>query len=735
MSKRSNEKDVVREFSTILGLTNQTDGTLFLYKSSKKGTSTKPDGYYYYEGITFILDAKKPERKFTGQLENYMLLETNKNFIGFKYNGKDIFECYVNGNLQKNELKPKDKEYYREKYFPKKINNEEIVENSAKKLADLFWKAHIDKQINVPFIGAVLLCMRFSDKAEIDVTSTNTVINTIKLGINNIIAEFPLTRKQKKVFIKKILDDDTLNETDSGKMFTIIQEISKIYNFINISADDYQGHDIMNNFLKIFRKWNSANANEKGEVFTPDHIAQLMYKISLCSKDNVILDPTCGSGTFLTNAMANMFNESKNHKEQKMIKETRLIGIDNVAFNATLAGINMMLHGDGASNIFKDDCFTKIPELDDCYDRVLMNPPFSQPDPELKFVYYALKYMKDDGYLSTILPKSCVNGRTPKNLNYLKKILNISDLISVISLPRDLFQPNAGVDTCIMTLHKTNKPNSADTLLIDGTDDGFKLVVGKGRFDVENKWPIKQQQLLKIFNGEFNEYSAVKKRLNFKDEMLFESFSTNRNVVINKNIFEKYLREYAASRILCGIPSAASKIKKSNYSNKPFAFKKVKINDFLYKIEKGKNKSIDRKIENKFDLPGYPLIVAKKDNNGVGGIIKNPDKIYENKFCIISGGDGGGGKTYYCNYKFAATGFVMITDLKENIKNYFDEYSKFYLSVLISERLYKTIGHGRTLTEIPKIEISVPINKKGQIDYDFMSKYIMELDLSNYLKI
>ena len=34
-----------------------------------------------------------------------------------------------------------------------------------------------------------------------------------------------------------------------------------------------------------------------------------MYSLAYCSKDSEILDPTCGSGTFLTNAMANMFNE------------------------------------------------------------------------------------------------------------------------------------------------------------------------------------------------------------------------------------------------------------------------------------------------------------------------------------------------------------------------------------------------------------------------------------------
>lgn len=76
------EFEVVAEFSHILGLPNKTDGTLFIYKTSYKGRSTKPDGYYYYEGITFILDAKAEGKKFSGQLEDYMELEANESFIG-----------------------------------------------------------------------------------------------------------------------------------------------------------------------------------------------------------------------------------------------------------------------------------------------------------------------------------------------------------------------------------------------------------------------------------------------------------------------------------------------------------------------------------------------------------------------------------------------------------------------------------------------------------------------------
>ncbi len=68
------ECEVVREFTHILGLSNKTDGSLFIYKSNEKGIATKPDGYYFYEGITFILDAKSQTGKFEGQIYDYMKL-------------------------------------------------------------------------------------------------------------------------------------------------------------------------------------------------------------------------------------------------------------------------------------------------------------------------------------------------------------------------------------------------------------------------------------------------------------------------------------------------------------------------------------------------------------------------------------------------------------------------------------------------------------------------------------
>lgn len=127
-----------------------------------------------------------------------------------------------------------------------------------------------------------------------------------------------------------------------------------------------------------------------------------------------------------------MFNEINAdedfHEMQKSIKEAKLIGIERDKFNVTLAGINMILHGDGSSCIYYGDCFSLLKSFRNVYDRVLMNPPFSQKDRELKFVYETLRNMKDDGILASILPKSCVKGTEQDNILYLEKIFEIVDL-------------------------------------------------------------------------------------------------------------------------------------------------------------------------------------------------------------------------------------------------------------------------------------------------------------------
>ncbi len=111
----------------------------------------------------------------------------------------------------------------------------------------------------------------------------------------------------------------------------------------------------------------------------------------------------------------------------------------------------------------------------------------------------------------------------------------------------------------------------------------------------------------------------------------------------------------------------------------------------------------------------------------------NPRRIYKDKICIVSGGDGGG-ETYYCYFDFCATSFVMVCDFKEYLKIKLDKYAKYYIAIVVSERLYKTIGHGRTISEIPsEIDVKLPVDSKNELNFKFMSNYIQQLDYSEFL--
>ncbi|WP_435128390.1 HsdM family class I SAM-dependent methyltransferase [Mycoplasma sp. 6243] len=770
------EFKIVEAFTNILGLKNNTDGTIPLYKktSDAKYEATKPDGYYFYDGVIFILDAKAEGIKFEKQIYDYMKFEKHKNTIGFQYNGINLNVFIKNDKgeikLLYNETEVKNHKYYKDTYFKDiKENNEVLISNYAMQLANSFRNAKINKQMTVPFIGAVMLCYKFQGDDKLNRESTSLLLSSILDALKDTPLTEDISKQEKKNNIYKYLDDKTLKMAKISDLIEIVDSIRNIYNLINISHKDYKGHDIMNAFLKVFRKWNSANSNEKGEVFTPDHIAQIMYElIDVDPFNDVIMDPTCGSGTFLVNAMFNMFssindfylkrtNINAKEKEYQIdkacieVKEKRIIGIEYDEFNSTLAGINMLLHGDGSSRIYQDDCFKRLERLKYEYSKVLMNPPFSQSDNELKFLYTTLKYLKPDGLIACIIPKTNLNGRDTKNVAYLKKIFEMSKITQIISLPRDLFQPNAGVNTSVIVLKKYDSQtlkkidalrqnadallahwHNQDILLVDFTNDGF-IYTNEKRLKTK-LYEEKVARLKEVLEGKYTEFQAVMQNLKYDEELAFEKFTTNRPFEVNKNTFIKYIRENLSAKILCGISNKLifSPVDMQRYQN--IKFKYFKISDVIEFISKGmQKKSIDRKLENKYEN-GIPIIVAKKDNNGIGGLLikEKVSQTFSDKICIINGGDGGGGKTYYCDFEFGATSFVNICDIVPKYKSQFDNkpLAKFYLATVISERLFKSIGHGRTLrSEIPNVEIKLPVNSYNQLDINYMNDYISSLKI------
>ncbi|WP_406602699.1 N-6 DNA methylase [Metamycoplasma sualvi] len=700
------EYEIVQEFTKILDLPNKTDGTIFIYKSNEKGISKKPDGYYFANGVTFILNAKAPNQNFNqSQLNDYMRLEQNENFVGFNYSRK-IFECYINGKLEKSEIEPKNFKYYLDKYFrhisPK--TNQEIVNNVSKKLANLFRDSLINKQMNVPFIGAIMLCLKFNETIDNFIgTNTTNTLQLIKENIDLIISDTPLSKKQKKEFLKIVLGDPTLKKARYSDILNIISEISKIYNFINVS--EFKGHDTMNNFLKIFRKWNSADSQEKGQVFTPDHIAKLMYKLINCSKDDIILDPTCGSGTFLTNSLALMLNESKSEEEAINIRENNLIGIECDDFNATLAGINMMLHGDGSSNIFCDDCFKKLPTIKNCYNKVLMNPPFSQSTPELKFVLETLNNSQENSLIAAILPKSI--GKNNIQLELKKELLKRHSLEKIVLLPENLFYPT-GIATAIFVF-KSYKKQKNNIEQYDFSDDGFKILKHLGRIEknFEEKYNefFKQKPIiitLEKYNSNWISYDNLNdlelSKLDFIKSKLDFIKSKLDFMIINKDLKEEIIK---------GNGKLNFNISVSNKSLDQSKWKSFKLKD-IFSISKTKDAS---KIE---EIGQIPYISRKGQNNGIAGYKNVSNNLIESNSITIHSEWNKYLIAFYHEGNYCADGKIV----KLENKNLNLPIGLFIITIL-----NKTPSIDYRLSTLNEIEINLPA-KNDKPDWEYMEKYI-----------
>ena len=87
-----------------------------------------------------------------------------------------------------------------------------------------------------------------------------------------------------------------------------------------INSKNWNGEDVMGIFFNEFNRYKPKSEN--GQVFTPEHITSLMYRLIGCNMNDYVLDAACGSGGFLTKAMSKMMEEAGgvNASKSKKIK-------------------------------------------------------------------------------------------------------------------------------------------------------------------------------------------------------------------------------------------------------------------------------------------------------------------------------------------------------------------------------------------------------------------------------
>ena len=237
--------------------------------------------------------------------------------------------------------------------------------------------------------------------------------------------------------------------------------------------------DFTGRILNSLNDWVSIDNDAANDVvLTPRYVTQLMARLAKTDKDSFAWDACMGSGGFLVSAMDLMIKDAKDkitdtkelEEKIKHIKENQLLGIEILGNIYILAVLNMILMGDGSSNVMNGDSHEF--SLPDTFPAnvYLLNPPYSAPGKGLLFVEEALSQMTN-GYGCILIQDSAGSGQGNP---YAKKILQNNTLVASIKMPSGLFGNKASVSTYIF-LFKVARPHEKDDLVtfIDFSEDGY----------------------------------------------------------------------------------------------------------------------------------------------------------------------------------------------------------------------------------------------------------------------
>ena len=298
-----------------------------------------------------------------------------------------------------------------------------------------------------------------------------------------------LPQEKKELIIRTLsntLLTENINKVVEGesqlrRVFTKIVDDLGIYYKIGLTTD-FTG--------KLFNEmygWLGFSQDKLNDVvLTPSYVATLLVRLARVNKDSFVWDFATGSAGLLVAAMNEMLTDAKNtitspeelaQKEIK-IKAEQLLGLELLSSVYMLAILNMILMGDGSSNILNKD---SLIDFDGNYgfgktdskfpaDAFILNPPYSANGNGMNFVEKALGMM-NKGYAAIIIQNSAGSGKAK---DYCVSILQKHTLLASIKMPVDIFIGKSSVQTNIYVF-KVNEKHHKDEMVkfIDFSNDGY----------------------------------------------------------------------------------------------------------------------------------------------------------------------------------------------------------------------------------------------------------------------
>lgn len=268
--------------------------------------------------------------------------------------------------------------------------------------------------------------------------------------------------------------------------------------------------------------------------------------------DDIVIDPCCGTAGFLIAAMHHLLSLTNDVNKKKNIKQKQLHGIEVQSYMFTIATTNMILRGDGKSNLINED-FLKIDSNKLQLKQAtvgMLNPPYSQgakdkPEQyELSFTEHLLDSLAPGGRCAIIVPQSSMTGKTNEEKAIKENILKKHTLEGVISLNKETFYGVGTIPCIAIFTAREPHPSNKECKFINFEDDGFVVRKHIGLVETERAKDRKQHLLDVWFNKIDSESKfCVKSKVEPNDEWLHSFYYFN-DTIPSSDCFDKSIGEY-----------------------------------------------------------------------------------------------------------------------------------------------------------------------------------------------
>ncbi len=535
---------------------------------------------------------KWPKEKIQGQLQDYVRFEkaySNKKIVAIlaETEGDGIWVWYgqsviIDDDHMSDETVLRTFEEYEDLCFGK-VNDKIKIVDSIKILNEKLHSDGINEKLRSQFVGTCLLALKngliYKDvKETLDpktgktLTPEQVIIKSVKDILEGLLTRGGGLNKAEKLAIlnQKVLGDQDVTSLNYG-------ELKEILEFIDVNVVPYindksiAGQDLLNLFFTTFNKY--VGKSDKNQAFTPDHICDFMCKAVGVNKHSRVLDPCCGSGAFLVRAMTDAMDDCDTEDEREEVKKNQIFGIEYEEGAFGLSSTNMLIHGDGNSNVVQDSMFNRSKWIEENnINTVLMNPPYNatkkccdpdytkdwgsnkkeDPSKGLHYVEWIARHVPTTCKMAVLLPMQAAIGNSSEVKKFKKKMLDHYTLDAVFSLPTEMFYPGASAVACCMIFDLSGKHERSgrDTFFGYFKDDKYVKRKGLGRIELTDTdgnslWDKTKEQWLDLYkNKRVVPGLSVMQKVTWKDEWLAEAYMETDYSTLAETDFQKVLNDY-----------------------------------------------------------------------------------------------------------------------------------------------------------------------------------------------